>query len=377
MARVKKRTIYGTHVTLPSGERVYVSGKTKTERKEKVQQVRLGGRGVSQKGVLFEEYAYRWLQAYKAPPKLRPQSYAIVAANLENHVLPFFRGRPLSDISPIDLEEYLATLGGYSKSLQAKCVQIVKAIFRTAAFNQLISFSPVDKDAFKAGGNPAGEEEPLTPEQAQQLLDAVRGTNAYTFCLLALTTGLRRGELLGLMWDDIDLEDDHPHITVRHNKAFIQNQTDAPVTTLTKTEAARRVISLPPAVVTHLKAEKAASTSEYVISMQNGASLTRSAFRALWANVERRTAGEGREVGSRQQGRKQGLITLDFRCHPHQLRHTYLTRLLEAGCDLKQVQYLAGHSKPEMTLRVYLHYQERMRRQETADQVERAVGMLI
>lgn len=378
MNKTKKRTVYGTHVTLPGGERVYVSGKTKQERRDKVQQMKRGGPiDVSGRSrTLFEEYAYRWLKAYKSPPKLREQSYVIVKANLEHHVLPFFEGRYMDDIMPIDLQDYLTSISGYSKSLQAKCVQIVKSIFRTAQFNRLISFSPVDKDSFKAGGAAAEEEEPLTPEQAQQLLDAVRGTRAYTFCLLALTTGLRRGELLGLMWEDIDLESDHPCITVKHNKAFIQNQPDAPVTTLTKTEAAHRKLSLTPAVAEHLRREREQTTSEFVISMQDGRSLTRSSFRSLWRIVDTRTEGEGRAIGEARQGRKEGLVSLDFNCHPHQLRHTFLTRLFEAGCDLKQVQYLAGHSKPEMTLRVYLHYQAALRAKETSERVTQAVGML-
>ena len=63
---------------------------------------------------LFEEYAYRWLKAYKSPPKLREQNYVIVKANLEHHVLPFFEGRYMDDIMPIDLQDYLTSISGYS-----------------------------------------------------------------------------------------------------------------------------------------------------------------------------------------------------------------------------------------------------------------------
>ena len=69
-------------------------------------------------------------------------------------------------------------------------------------------------------------------------------------------------------------------------------------------------------------------------------------------------------------------VLLDFPCHPHILRHTYATQLFEEGLDMKQVQYLLGHSVPEMTLRVYTHYREKAREQETADQVRGATGYL-
>ena len=371
----------GTHITTPTGERIYVSGKTKKERDDKVRQklMEFGANNAGPQGnTAFRTYAYRWLQAYKAPPKVRPGTFAIIKANLENHVIPFFGDRLLREVTAIDLQEYLNTLAPYSKSLQAKCVQIVKAIFRTAVDNRIILHSPVTQDDFKPGGASSKVEEPLTPEQAQRLLDAVRGTRAYPFCLLALTTGMRRGEILGLMWEDVDLDASVPVIRVAHNKAFAQNKQDAPVTELLKTEAASRTLPLPKGTADYLKElkEVAGPKAVYVLAMENGKSLSKNSFRSLWEVVTSRTAGEGKTLGSRVRGSKTGVVSLDFHCHPHQLRHTYATRLFESGCDLKQVQYLLGHSKPEMTLRVYVHYQNKTRAQETADKVCSALGAL-
>ena len=374
----KKRTVYGTHVTTPTGTRVYVSGRTKKERDDKVQQMRqelLSGVNIVD-DTLFEDYARQWLRVYKA--KIRPGSRELVRANLENHVIPFFQGQTLREIRPMHLQIFLNGIADYSNSLQAKCVQIVKAIFRTATTNRLISVSPVDPDTFKAGGDTSPEVQPLTLEQTKRLLDAVRGTRAYTFCLLALTTGLRRGELLGLMWEDIDLDEAHPMIHVRHNKAIPANKADAPVTELLKTEAASRNIPLPAGTARHLRdlKEQAGPGAVFVLAMENGKSLTRSSFRSLWEIVATRTEGDDRKIGQKVRGSKTGLVCLDFTCHPHQLRHTYATRLFEAGCDVKQVQYLLGHSKPEMTMRIYVHYQEQTRARETSDSVNAALGAL-
>ncbi len=66
--------------------------------------------------------------------------------------------------------------------------------------------------------------------------------------------------------------------------------------------------------------------------------------------------------------------TLDFSVTTHQLRHTCITRLFESGLDIKEIQYLAGHTTVEMTLRVYTHYQKESRQAETAKRVTEALG---
>ena len=112
--------------------------------------------------------------------------------------------------------------------------------------------------------------------------------------------------------------------------------------------------------------------------MSNGKSLSKASFASLWAIVTARTATEDRPVGSSIRGSNSGPLkaTLDFSCHPHQLRHTYITQLFETEMDMKQVQYLAGHSTPDMTLRVYTHYRQKSREQETAAKVNLACQYL-
>lgn len=365
---------YATHVTTPTGDRVYLRAKTKEELEEKVLEAKIqlrSGVDITQ-DVLFADYAQTWIKAYKLG-KVRPSSYACIETNLRVHVLPFFSAFKLKDVKPMHIQLFITSLSGKSKSLQDKCIRIVKNIFDSAVDNGMIPRSPVSRsDRATAENSP--EEEPLTDEQALKLLNAVDGTRAYVFCLLALSTGMRRGEILGLMWEDIDFKANV--IRVTHNKALILNKLDAPVTALPKTDAGRRVLPMGSLLKERLLLEKAKSKSPFVVSMLNGKSLTKSAYRALWLNVERRTAGSGsvpRLLGATYGGVK---VTLDFKTHPHQLRHTYITKLFEEGLDLKQVQYLAGHSKPEMTLRVYTHYRQKQRATETHEQVCAAVGYL-
>lgn len=365
---------FATHITTPTGERVYLRAKTREELEEKVLQAKLqlrAGVDISQ-DVLFADYAGTWLRAYKKD-KVRPSSYAILESNLNTHVIPYFSDMKLRDIKPLHVQLFIHSLSESSKSLQTKCLHLVKNILQSAADNGLIARSPVRQEDRINAANP-GEEEPLTDEQARALLLALTGTRAYTFCLIALSTGMRRGEILGLMWSDIDFEEGV--IRVTHNKSFVMNKTDAPVTELLKTEAARRTLPMGQLLTEHLQRVRAGSVSPYVLSMKNGESLTKSAFRSMWTAVDRRTVGKGRVP--RDFGKKYGgmEVTLDFDVHPHLLRHTYITQLFEAGLDIKQVQYLAGHSKPEMTMRVYTHYRQKQRAGETRDKVHAALNYL-
>lgn len=374
----KKKTTpktFATHITTPTGDRVYLRAKTKEELEEKVLQAKIelrAGVNISQ-DVLFADYARTWLKAYKEG-KIRPSSYAILEANLNAHVIPYFSDMKLKDIKPLHIQLFIGSLSEYSKSLQAKCLRLVKNILQSAADNGLIVKTPTKKED-RITAQSAEEEEPLTDEQARALLRAVEGTRAYDFCLIALSTGMRRGEILGLMWEDIDFE--KAVITVTHNKSFPMNATDAPVTELLKTEAAHRVLPMSRVLTEYLTKLHAESTSPYVLSMANGKSLSKSSFRSLWRIVERRTAGKGSVP--RELGKSYGTmdVTLDFDVHPHQLRHTYITQLFESGnLDIKQVQYLAGHATPDMTLRIYTHYRRKQRAGETHEKVRTALNYL-
>lgn len=374
----KKKTapkVFATNITAPNGKRVYVRGRTKEEFDKKVMQARID----IQAGVditndtTFSEYATTWLNAYKKG-RVRETTFTLHSTLLRLHVLPFFGGMKLKDVKPTQIQMYVGALpGDLSHSTKSKCLQLVRAIFRAAADDGLITKSPVRSDV-KIPAEAAQEEQPLTDEQSRRLLESVRGLPVYTFCLIALSTGMRRGEILGLMWDDVDFKKGVIH--VRHNKAFPMSESDATVTELLKTEAARRDLPLGKCLREHLYSLRAESDSPYVIAMENGNSMTKCAFRSMWAAVDRRTAGKGSVP--RDLGKTYGKlsVTLDFDVHPHLLRHTYITKLFERGLDIKQVQYLAGHSTPDMTMRVYTHYRQSQRSAETHDQVLAALDYL-
>ena len=102
-----------------------------------------------------------------------------------------------------------------------------------------------------------------------------------------------------------------------------------------------------------LAARKKTSHSKYVIAMGNHKPLSKSSYRSMWKLIERELP--------------------DTHVTAHILRHTYITRLFEAGLDIKEIQYLAGHSTVDMTLRVYTHYDRLSRNAKTAEKVREAL----
>ena len=99
-----------------------------------------------------------------------------------------------------------------------KVLGVMRMGFDCAVENGLIFRSPCAK--IKAGGVPTEEKVPLTPEQCAALEDATKGTRAYLFVLIGLYTGLRREEICGLRWSDLDLNAAAPHLTVNNAVRF-------------------------------------------------------------------------------------------------------------------------------------------------------------
>lgn len=372
----KKR--FATHVTALNGKRVYISARSQAELDQKVAQAKLEmGAGVDiADDTTFEEFARLWLRTYKAPPKVRQSTYDVHNWHMEHNVIPYFEGARIRDIKPMHIQGFLASVSDYSHSVQNRCFQMVRGVFAAAEDNGLILKSPV-RSRDKAGGDRAKEKDALTNAQATALLNAVEGTPAHLFCLAVLSTGMRRGEVLGLMWQDINFKTGK--IRVSHNLTIPTNARNAEVTTLLKSDAAHRDLPMPLPLQKALSEEKRKSKSLYVFSNATGGHYQRKDYEVMWKEVTMRTTTENFKVGDRRQNRKGGkpyIVSLDFHCHPHLLRHTFITQCFESGMDIKQVQYLAGHSSPDMTLGVYTHYRQKERAQETAEKVHSATAYL-
>lgn len=266
-----------------------------------------------------------------------------------------------------DIQLALVPVSKKSTSVYKSVVILYKCIFKAAKDSRVIDENPTVFLTAKGGGVPQTDKIPLTDEQVEILLDAVKGLQTYVFVMLGLYAGLRREEILALKWDSVYLNKKAPYLTVRRawhtegNKPVILDEL--------KTKAAHRDIPLPDRLLECLKEWKAQSKSEYVISNSDGGPLSYTQFKRLWQFIITRSTKErfyyryenGKRVrhtikpvlGEKAAHNGKVVYSIDFDVTPHQLRHTYITNLIAASVDPKTVQYLAGHENSKITMDIY------------------------
>ncbi|NCC67718.1 MAG: site-specific integrase [Clostridia bacterium] len=358
-----KEKLYTRTLMLPDGKRKYIRAKTEKEVERKLLEAQMQlhqGVNISDKTTVTE-LAQIWYNAFKRD-QLHAKSLEIIKGTLNRYVVPQIGSLPVRDVKPLHIQMLMQSVAHLSQSSQRKVLTYTRAVFQLGVDNGLIAKSPVVASIKVKAATPEPEE-PLTRQQTDELLAATKDTRAYPFILLALYGGLRKGEVLGVKWSDIDFKTGVVH--VNRSVVFTSDNRAGEINTDMKTVAAHRAVPLPLPVLEYFRQAQRESKSEYVLSMpKTGDHLTEGGFRNVWGAVERRSAKASAATTLNK--------TFNFTVHPHQLRHTCITRWFEAGLDLKQIQYLAGHATVEMTLRVYTHYDRKSREAETTERIRAA-----
>ncbi|GGW42892.1 integrase [Streptomyces albaduncus] len=195
---------------------------------------------------------------------------------------------------------------------------------------------------------------PLTAAEARRFLDAARADRLHALYELALRAGLRKGELLGLHWEDLDLRTG----TASVQRSLQRTRTGGLTHLPTKTRASERRIALPTECVRSLKEHKERQAKEREAAgsawQDSGLVFTTPACRPLDpANLTRRFRSFLNRAGLR-------------RIRFHDLRHSTATLLLEQGVDLVVIRELLGHAHIGVTAGVYAHVRLRLQRQAIA-----------
>jgi integrase len=185
----------------------YVSGKTKPEVRQKLRKLLEeldAGLAYDSEGLTVERYMDRWLESIH--DKVRPGTFKPYEAITRLHIKPTLGSTKLEKLSALQLENFYRQK--LNEGLSARRVRYIHVTVRKALKDavrlQLLSRNVADAAIPQ---RPVKQEiEPLTQEQMRSLLDAARGDKLECLNVLAITTGMRQGELLGLQWKDIDLD---------------------------------------------------------------------------------------------------------------------------------------------------------------------------
>ena len=298
--------------------------------------------------------------------KVSPGTIRGYSTSIRNYIIKPLGEMYLSDVTADDIRLAMIPLATKSAGVYSTVNMLLKCVFYSAERNQLLDYNPCVGISAK-GGKASKKREALTDKQVDVLLDTVKGLPPYTFIMLALYSGLRREEILGLQWDCVFLDVPTPYLSVR--RAWRTEHNKPVITTTLKTKAARRDIPIPKCLADRLREVKKKSISEYVIADGVGEPLSASQFQRMWKYVTVRSTKphtyykyvNGQCIkrtvtptpGGHQKNHPDLVYAIDFDVTPHQLRHTYITNLLYAGVDPKTVQYLAGHENSKTTMDIY------------------------
>src|ERR671917_2401770 len=201
------RGAYWVH-TAEGPKRRYVSGKTRDEVHQKLIEA-LGNRA---QGVVFDagsvtvgEYLTRWLED-SVRGTVRVSTYEVHRHMIEPHIIPALGRIKLRDLNPVHVRGFYREKldSGLSPATVRKMHSILRKALKQAVLDGLIPRNVCD--AVKPPKVERKEIKPLDREQAKVLLEAASGDRLEALYVLAVHTGMREGELLGLRWEDVDLE---------------------------------------------------------------------------------------------------------------------------------------------------------------------------
>lgn len=364
MARVKKRADgrYCSQIYLGRdeyGKKRYKSvyAKSPAELKEKETAVRLQlGRGLdvlSQRDG-FSVWADDWLRLKeKEGVTCRQMDNYRRAVRLWKEEL---QGYEIGQVRADDIERVLLAL--VDKGLAQRTVNLYRSAIRQImqrAVGRVIPINPEKQVSLAAVGRQEEQRRALTAEEQQWIWDTPHRGQAVA--VIMMLSGLRRGELAALTWNDVDLE----ARTITVNKVMQYDSNGVPsLRHVTKTDAGMRTVDIPQRLANYMA--ELPRDNLLVIHSARGSVMTESAWAKLWRSYMRvlnekygtRTPADLERMKSGRPGPKK----LDMTIPPitlHWLRHTFCTLLYLAGVDVVQACAQMGHADVSTTLRIYTH----------------------
>jgi integrase len=308
--------------------------------------------------MLLKEYLAQWLEDY-ARPNIKQKTYEIYKNMVDNHLIPEIGNTPIGKLRPSQLKGLFAKKlkggradgkpGGLSNRSVQYMHMVLKLALKSALEDELVA-----RNVAEAVTPPRVEKPKIKYwewDDAKEFLKQEKASyekghgRYYPVYVLALSTGMRRGELLGLHWKDINYK--NKTITIRHS--LVQTDDGPLLQDTVKTDNSYRTIEISDKVIEVLKTHRKRQAQEMLALGSPDsykADLVFTASTGNWvspSNMDKYFRGAVRRSGLQEIG---GM---------HALRHTYATRMLELGMSPRYVQERLGHANITITLGTYSH----------------------
>ncbi|MCP1148540.1 MULTISPECIES: site-specific integrase [Bacillus] len=304
-------------------------------------QIYLGNHEIIQsKEILLKDWLYEWPNIYGS--QCQPSTLKNRKLYIEKNIIPHLGQNKLGQLKRIDYQRYINNLlNKYAKST----VQTIHSIFCSAINKavelEMLTHNKYSNISIKKDSNVNDDKiNYLTKDEVSIFINAAKKSrfHHYIIALILLRTGIRKGELIALKWDDIDFNQK----TIRINKSRSEHGVKLP-----KTKSSIRTIAIDDTLITELKKYR---TWQKKNKIKYGIAYQEPNFLIASPN--------GKDIGTFGINKAIDSILSKTNLHhitPHGLRHTHAIMLLESGVDIKTVSDRLGHATINMTADVYLH----------------------
>ena len=292
--------------------------------------------------MLYKEWLSNWLENY-VQPSAKQRTYTRYKEIVEQHIITQLGELDLSEITPYVLQCYVTELlkcgnlrsgKGLSANSVNSIITVIQNTLKTAYAMGMVSEYIGDKIKRPRASEKKVECFSVSEQKKIEQYVLNKGNTRFFGVLLCLYTGLRIGELLALEWSDIDMSKGELRVNKTCHYGKGENGVFGRITDIPKTQSSIRTIPIPKQLMPRLRDVKKKSHSTHIVS--NGSNLI------SIRSYQRSFASLLKKLNIQHRG---------F----HSLRHTFATRALECGMDVKTLSEILGHKNPTVTLNRYAH----------------------
>lgn len=290
----------------------------------------------------YKEWLHNWLELYEKE-SVKQRTYKQYKDIIKNRLIPSLGEYEMEELTPIALQRYIVELSqkGNTKTGKGLAPNSVNSIILVLHSSLSMAYilgltKEIHIDKIKRPKTSEKSVESFTKEEQKLIEQAVLSDKRDKMfgMILCLYTGLRIGELLALEWSDIDFAKCELTVSKTCYDGTDENGRSCRLTGTPKTESSKRIIPIPKQIIPHLREIKKRSKSKYVVGNGGKVITVRSYQRSFELLLK-----------------KQKISHHGF----HALRHTFATRTIECGMDVKSLSEILGHKNPTITLKRYVH----------------------